>query len=54
MVDASSWYEYVLMLPDSIAVPENSKWNKWFIRVADIVRSSNDYLLRVADKSRSK
>ena len=22
MVDASSWYEYVLMLPDSIAVPE--------------------------------
>ena len=36
------------MSPDKIA--ENSNWNDWFIRVADTIRSSNDYLLRVADK----
>ena len=37
------------MLPDSSA--ENSSWNDWFLGVADTVRSSNHYLLRVIDKS---
>ena len=36
------------------AEPENNNWNGWFIRVADTVRSSNDYLLRVADGSRKE
>ena len=34
-----------------MAAPENSMWNVWFIRVADTVRKSNDYLLQAVGKS---